>query len=217
MTVKESSMSSQIEENKALIRRFFNAIESGNLQVLDEIVVEGYDDHLAGQTPGRETLKKYFAALRSAFPDLTLPISAIVAEGDRVAVLNSIRGTHKGEFIGLKPSGRSIDAMAFQLYRIENGQLAEHWEVADFALLMRQLSGLILRWRTRVLPESSFACRPKRFALKRPKDEDVADHHKEIINCVAIAGETQDDLLCLCRSKRLLFAFESYLCSVAMP
>ena len=134
-------MSSSIEENKALIRRFFKAIESGNLQVLDEIVTEGYDDHLPGQIPGREILKKYFASLRSAFPDLTLPISAIVAEGDRVAVLNSIRGTHKGEFIGLKPSGRSIDAMAFQLYRIENGQLAEHWEVADYALLMRQLQG----------------------------------------------------------------------------
>jgi hypothetical protein len=60
---------------------------------------------------------------------------------DRVAVLNSIRGTHQGEFIGLKPSGRSIDAMAFQLYRIENGQVAEHWEVADFALFVRQLQG----------------------------------------------------------------------------
>jgi steroid delta-isomerase-like uncharacterized protein len=139
--LKENSMSLSIEENKALIRRFFSAIESGNLQVLDEIVAEDYDDHLAGQAPGRETLKKYFAGLRSAFPDLTLPISAIVAEGDRVAVLNSVRGTHKGEFIGLKPTGRRIDAMAFQLYRIENGQLAEHWEVADFALLMRQLQG----------------------------------------------------------------------------
>ena len=134
-------MSSSIEENKALIRRFFNAIVSGNLQVLDEIVTEDYDDHLAGQTPGRETVKKYFAGLRSAFPDLALPISAIVAEGDRVAVLNSVRGTHKGEFIGLGPTGRRIDAMAFQLYRIENGRLAEHWEVADLALLMRQLQG----------------------------------------------------------------------------
>jgi len=141
MTVKESSMSSQIEENKALIRRFFNAIESGNLQVLDEIVAEGYDDHLAGQSPGRETLKKYFTGLRAAFPDLTLPIAAILAEGDRVAVLNSVRGTHKGDFSGLKATGRSIDAMAFQLYRVENGQLAEHWEVADYALLMRQLEG----------------------------------------------------------------------------
>ena len=134
-------MSSAIEENKALIRRFFNAIESGNLQVLDEIVAEDYDDHLAGQTPGRETVKKYFAGLRSAFSDLTLPISAIVAEGDCIAVLNSVRGTHKGEFIGLKPTGRRIDTMTFQLYRIENGQLAEHWEVADYAQLMRQLQG----------------------------------------------------------------------------
>src|SRR5258708_20907026 len=134
-------MSSSIEKNKALIRRFFNAIESGNLQVLDEIVTEGYDDHLPGQTPGREILKKYFTGLRSAFPDLQLPISAIVAEGDRVAVLNAVRGTHKGEFIGLKPTGRRIDAMAFQLYRIHNGQLSEHWEVAAFATLMHQLQG----------------------------------------------------------------------------
>ena len=134
-------MSSSIEENKALIRRFFNAIESGSLHVLDEIVAEDYDDHLAGQTPGRESVKKYFAGLRSAFSDLTLPISAIVAEDDCVAVLNSVRGMHNGEFIGLEPTGRRIDAMAFQLYRIENGQLAEHWEVADFMTLLNQLKG----------------------------------------------------------------------------
>ena len=49
------------------------------------------------------------------------------------------RGTHKGEFAGVKATGNSVDAMAFQLYRIANGQLAEHWEVADFAMMMRQL------------------------------------------------------------------------------
>ncbi len=124
-------MSSTIEENKALIRRFFTAIERGDLRVFDEIVAEDYDDHLAGQSPGRETLKQYFTGLRSAFPDLQLPISAV----------NAVRGTHKGEFIGLKATGRKIDAMAFQLYRIQNGQVAEHWEVADFAMLMQQLQG----------------------------------------------------------------------------
>ncbi len=97
-------MPSPIEENKVLIRRFFTAIESGDLRVFDEIVAEDYDDHLAGQSPGRETLKQY-------------------------------------EFIGLKATGRRIDAMAFQLYRIHNGQLSEHWEVADFATLMQQLQG----------------------------------------------------------------------------
>jgi steroid delta-isomerase-like uncharacterized protein len=134
-------MSSVIEANKRLVRRFFAAIESGDFGVFDEIVAPDYDDHLPGQRPGRETLKGYFAGLRAAFPDLTLPIAAMVAEEDRVAVLNSVRGTHQGDFGGLGATGRPINAMAFQLYRIENGQLAEHWEVADFATLTRQLQG----------------------------------------------------------------------------
>jgi steroid delta-isomerase-like uncharacterized protein len=132
-------MSSNLEENKALVRRFFAAIESGDFAVFDQIVAQDYDDHLAGQGRGRETLKRYFAGLHSAFADLRLPISAMVAEGDQVAVLNAVCGTHRGDFAGLTATGREINTMAFQLYRIENGQLAEHWEVADFALLMRQL------------------------------------------------------------------------------
>jgi steroid delta-isomerase-like uncharacterized protein len=132
-------MSSRIEDNKALVRRFFAAIESGDFQVFDEIVAVDYDDHLPGQGRGRETLKKYFAGLRSAFPDLRLPVTAVVAEGDHVAVLNAVQGTQLGDLAGRRASGRKVDVMAFQLYRIQNGQLAEHWEVADFAALARQL------------------------------------------------------------------------------
>ena len=133
-------MSTSLEASKALVRRFFNAIETGNLDAFDEIVGEHYDDHLPGQSPGREALKRYFAGLRAAFPDLKLPIEQIIAEGDRVAVLNSVQGTQQGAFLEMPPSGRPIDVMAFQLYRVEAGQLAEHWEVADFASLIRQLS-----------------------------------------------------------------------------
>ncbi len=132
-------MSSDIERNKTLVRRFFAAIEAGDLAVFDEIVAEDYNDHLAGQSPGRENLKKYIAGLGAAFPDMTLPISAIVAEGEHVAVLNSVRGTHRGDFGAFKAKGNAIDAAAFQLYRIENGQLAEHWEVADFMTLFKQM------------------------------------------------------------------------------
>ena len=134
-------MSTGIEQNKALVRRFFAAIETGDLSVFDEIVVQEYDDHLAGQSPGRETLKQYFTGLRAAFPDLSLPISVMVAEGDHVAVLNRVRGTHKGNFRGLTATGKPVDTTAFQLYRIQNGQLAEHWELADYATIMRQLQG----------------------------------------------------------------------------
>src|SRR6266498_379214 len=132
-------MALTIEENKVLIRRFFAAIERGDLNDFDHIVSEDYNDHLAGQSPGRESLKKYFTGLRTSFPDLKLPIIRMVAEGDHVAVLNRVRGTHKGNFLTVAPTGNRIDIMAFQLYRIENGQLAEHWEVADFATMMQQL------------------------------------------------------------------------------
>jgi steroid delta-isomerase-like uncharacterized protein len=132
-------MSTQLEDNKVLVRRFFSAIEHGELLVFDQIVSEDYDDHLAGQSSGREALKRYFTGLRAAFPDLTLPITRMVAEGDYVSVLNSVQGTHRGEFLGRQPTGKRVDAMAFQLYRVANGRLAEHWEVADFPTLMRQL------------------------------------------------------------------------------
>jgi steroid delta-isomerase-like uncharacterized protein len=132
-------MATNIEQNKALVRRFFAAIEAGDLHVFDEIVAESYDDHLPGQQAGRENLKRYFGGLRAAFPDVTLPISAMVAEGSLVAVLNSVRGTHRGDFGGFKAKGSKVDAAAFQLYRIEDGRLAEHWEVADYMTLFKQM------------------------------------------------------------------------------
>src|SRR5262245_59897909 len=115
-----------IEENKALILRFFSVIESNNLDVFDSIVAEDYDDHLAGQSPGRDVLKKYFAGLHTAFADLRFPVWAMIAEGDRVVVYNSVQGTHRSDYGPFEAKGNPVDAHAFQMYRIENGQLAEH-------------------------------------------------------------------------------------------
>ena len=125
-------MPTSIEENKSLVRRFIHAIEAGDFAVFDEIASPDYNDHLVGESPGRENLKRYFAGARSAFPDLELPIIHMVAEGDKVAVLAGFRGTHKGSYGGFKATGKRIDGTAFQLYRIENGQLAEHWEILDY-------------------------------------------------------------------------------------
>ncbi|TBO44449.1 ester cyclase [Pedobacter kyonggii] len=127
------------EENKALVLRFFNAIENKDLGVFDQIVSEHYNDHLAGQKPGREVLKNYFKGLHDAFSDLRLPISAIISEGDKVAVYNRVQGVHTGDYGPFKAKFNNVDAEAFQLYRIENGQLAEHWEVADFHTLLSQI------------------------------------------------------------------------------
>ena len=66
-------------------------------------------------------------------------VSTIEENGDKVAVYNSVQGTHQADYGTFKAKGNPVDAKAFQLYRIENGQLAEHWEVADFMTLIQQL------------------------------------------------------------------------------
>src|SRR5882757_890807 len=131
---------SPIEENKALVTQFFSVIEANVfLDVFDKIVAENYNDHLPGQGPGREVLKKYFTGLHTAFANLKLPIWSMVAEGDKVAVYNSVQGVHQTDYGPFKAKGNPVDAKAFQMYRIENGQLAEHWEVADFTTLIQQI------------------------------------------------------------------------------
>jgi predicted SnoaL-like aldol condensation-catalyzing enzyme len=135
----ENEKASSTEENKALVIQFFSAIENNKLDQFDKLVAKDYNDHLPGQTPGREVVKKYFAGLHTAFADLQLPVWAMVAEGDKVAVYNSVKGIHQADYGGLKAKGNPVNAHAFQLYRIENGQLAEHWEVADFATLLQQI------------------------------------------------------------------------------
>jgi predicted SnoaL-like aldol condensation-catalyzing enzyme len=132
-------MSTKIEENKRLVLRFFKAIENKKLEEFDIIIAIDYHDHLPGQKLGRDVLKEYFSGLHEVFKDLKFPIHAIIAEGDKVAVYNSIQGVHKSDYGTFKAKGNPIDAKAFQLYRISNGQLVEHWEVADFMTLVQQI------------------------------------------------------------------------------
>jgi predicted SnoaL-like aldol condensation-catalyzing enzyme len=132
-------MNSKIEMNKTSVRNFFAAFEANDANALDGLVDETYIDHLPGQAAGRDSLKKYISTLHRGISGLSIPILHIVAEGDKVAVLNKVLGFHTGDLLGHPPSGNRIDVLAFQLYRLVDGRLAEHWEVADFATLTSQL------------------------------------------------------------------------------
>lgn len=130
---------SHIEANKAIVRRYFETFNAGNLERLDEIVARDYGDRLDGQTAGIEVVRSYLKGLKASFPDFTWSIEQIIAEGDRVAVMNRVTGTHLHDFGQMKASGNRVDFKAFQIYRIADGKLAEHWEVADFARFQEQL------------------------------------------------------------------------------
>jgi len=131
------------ENNKALIRRVNEeAINGGNLALLDELVGSDYVEHDPNYPQlvrGAEGLKQYFQTFRSAFPDLHFTIEDIIGEGDTVAVRQTGRGTHQGELFGIPPTGKQLTVTGMTCQRFVNGKPVEIWVNADNLGMLQQL------------------------------------------------------------------------------
>jgi steroid delta-isomerase-like uncharacterized protein len=127
---------------KALAQRWFTEVmNEGNLEVIDEICSQDFVDHdpLPGTSPDFAGLKDFVTQVRSAFPDIETTAEDILVEGDRLAVRSTIRGTHKGDFMGIPASGKKVEVSIYDFVRFENDQAAEHWGTIDSAALMEQI------------------------------------------------------------------------------
>ena len=130
------------EENKALIRRFYEEVwNDKNLDAIDELVAADSVDHELppGLPPGREGAKAFVGMYLGAFPDTRITIEDIVAEGDRVVTRWSATGTHTGELMGIPATGKQINVTGLDINRISGGKSAEHWGQFDQMGLMQQL------------------------------------------------------------------------------
>lgn len=138
-----SSGSGPAEANAALVVESFEAFNAGDTETLHARVAPDLVMHLAGAPEalhGWENWKEGFELMKRAFPDLEARVEDVVAAGDTVAVRVSFRGTHAGEFQGIPATGRTIDYVSHEFYRVENGLIAEEWICSDLASLFRQLS-----------------------------------------------------------------------------
>jgi steroid delta-isomerase-like uncharacterized protein len=127
---------------KALAQRWFTEVmNEGNLEVIDELCSQDFVDHnpLPGTSPDFAGLKDFVTQVRSAFPDIETTAEDILVEGDRLAVRSTIRGTHKGDFMGIPASGKKVEVSNYDFVRFENDQAAEHWGTIDSAALMEQI------------------------------------------------------------------------------
>jgi steroid delta-isomerase-like uncharacterized protein len=134
-----------VQENKALYRRWFAEVASGgNLALADELLAPDYVLHFPGmpQPVDGEGHKQLVMMFRAAFPDWTESIDDVIAEGDKVVIRVTGRGTHQGEFQGVGPTGRSVTATGIGIGRIENGRIAEAWAAYDALGLMQQLGAV---------------------------------------------------------------------------
>jgi predicted ester cyclase len=121
--------SSQQEKNKAVARRVFDEIfNQGKFQVANEIYAPDFRNYGIHRTINLQTDQEWVHAEKKAFPDLRMSIEQMVAEGDKVAVLWTFRGTHTGSgYESLPPTGTRVEVRGITIWRIVNGRIVEEW------------------------------------------------------------------------------------------
>ena len=119
------------EENKALIRRYFEALSGKDKPAA---VVNRYITD--------EELKHHIAQFEVVFPGYQLTAEDMIAEGDKVVVRSTFHGTHKGDWMGIPPTGKQVTMPLILIYRIADGKIAEHWMQADTLGLLQQLGAM---------------------------------------------------------------------------
>jgi steroid delta-isomerase-like uncharacterized protein len=140
--------SAQATSNKATFRRFHDAMNTGDSEVISKTIDEVFEPDVLIRTPlpvdatGAQAIKEVFERLYRAFPDLHVTVEDLIEEGDKVVGRNSVTGTHQGEYMGLPPTGKSITYNEIFIFRFAGGRIAETWGVVDIFSQLRQLGAI---------------------------------------------------------------------------
>jgi len=129
--------------HKHLIRRFITEVlNKGNLSAADDLLATDFVLHHPASSEGirgPDSQKALITKFRTAFPDFHVTVEDVIAEGAKVAVRFTSRGTHQGDFMGHVPSGRHAVWTGIEIYRVTRGRITERWVNVDMLGLLRQL------------------------------------------------------------------------------
>jgi steroid delta-isomerase-like uncharacterized protein len=135
------------EAAKAVVRRNTEEVQGkGNFELFEELFADDFLDHTPqpGRTPDKAGARELYHVLREAFPDFHAEIHWQAADGDLVTTYKTYHGTHQGLFFGIAPTGREIHFETVDAMRVRNGQIVEHWGVANLLSLLQQLGAVSL-------------------------------------------------------------------------
>lgn len=104
----------------------------------DDAVVHGYP----GVGPGLDSLRKFYHALWNAFPDLRVRIDNVIGEHEKLAFCSWIQGTHRGDFLGIAATGRTVTSAGVSLLRFSGGRCIERWTQADLLGALLQVRAI---------------------------------------------------------------------------
>jgi steroid delta-isomerase-like uncharacterized protein len=132
-----------LDKNKELVREMVEVLfNQGDVGGGDEFLSPDFienEELPPGVPAGREGVKLLTGMLHTAFPDFEATIEDLIAEDDRVVIRMTWTGTHEGEFMGIPPTGNRVSFGVFDIVRIADGMIVEHWGLMDNMALMQQL------------------------------------------------------------------------------
>lgn len=129
-------------DHAATVRRVYDLINAGDIDGFGTLMAADFVEHeqLPGLKPTKEGVLAFFRMQRAAFPDMRMQVEDILASGDRVAVRVRYTGTHQGDFMGMPPTGKRVDAQLIDIMVMgDDGLCHEHWGVMDQLTMMQQL------------------------------------------------------------------------------
>ena len=128
------------EDNKANVRRGYDALNERNWAAFDALCAPDIVLHNASMTiQGYPAYKQFITMYFTAFPDLHITIEDMIAEGDTVVVRTTFHGTHKGDLMGIPPTGKQATTTGISIFSVANGKAVEQWANYDDLGLMQQL------------------------------------------------------------------------------
>lgn len=143
------------EENKALVRRWFEEVwNKGREEAIEEMfaadaVAHGLGGEGGGDLRGPADFKTLFHTFRGAFPDIQVAVEETIAEGDLVAARCTVRGSHRGDQLGFLATEQPAEFSGLCMVRVRDGQIVEAWNNFDFLSMYQQLGALRLQPPTR--------------------------------------------------------------------
>ena len=133
------------ESNKALMQRFTQFINTASEELAGELISPDAIFHVPGSAEPMRGPAGYLAVIgmmRGGFPDIRWTLEETIAEDDNVAARFTMRGTHKGTFYGVPPTGKKIEVKAMNIYRFSNGKILEEHGQSDLLGLLQQIGAV---------------------------------------------------------------------------
>jgi len=131
---------SALEKNKKVVETLCKTVfQKHDFGKLDEIMRDDYIQHNEDTPQGKAGFKQFFEQIFKAMPDFSYTMKKIIAEGDTVMMYSTTTATHKSEWLGNPATGNKLNFDVVDIFRIEDGKIAEHWDVADTLKLFTQV------------------------------------------------------------------------------